>query len=236
MDKDLDFLNKCTNEQLKNLADMLVYNEKGQKRTGEKLSTRKEYADSYPNAMNMLVPDIVDELQRYGGNKMLNTRPNYRKILEDICDQYKIKYNDFNTVEEVEGYLLRKLLLTSVDNMSEEDVQQISKDIKSKETLKAILSTGKLASPVILKMTTVMVYGILQKMGINMAAAIVGRFMVGRVFAFLAGPVGWVLGGVWMMYDLLGHSYKVTVPCVITIAYYRIINQRTEEEVEEILK
>lgn len=235
MDKDLEFLNECTNEQLKNLADMLVYNEKGQKRTGEKLSTRKEYADSYSNGMNKLIPDIVDELQRYGGNKMLNTRPNYRKILEDICDQYKIKYNDFNTVEEVEGYLLRKLLLTSVDNMSEEDVQQISKDIKSKETLKAILSTGKLASPVILKMTTVMVYGILQKMGINMAAAIVGRFMVGRVFAFLAGPVGWVLGGVWMAYDLLGHSYKVTVPCVITIAYYRIINQRTEEEIGEIM-
>lgn len=235
MDKDLDFLNECTNEQLKNLADMLVYNEKGQKRTGEKLSTRKEYSDLYSNAMNKLVPDIVDELQRYGGNKMLNTRPNYRKILEDICDQYKIKYNDFNTVEEVESYLLRKLLLISVDNMSEEDVQQISKDIKSKETLKAILSTGKLASPVILKMTTVMVYGILQKMGINMAATIVGRFMVGRVYAFLAGPVGWVLGGVWMAYDLLGHSYKVTVPCVITIAYYRIINQRTEEEIGEIM-
>ena len=118
--------------------------------------------------------------------------------------------------------------------MSEEDVQQISKDIKSKEALKALLSTGKLASPVILKMTTIMVYGILQKMGINMAAAIVGRFMVGRVFAFLAGPVGWVLGSVWMAYDLLGHSYKVTVPCVITIAYYRIINQRTEEEIDKI--
>ena len=48
MDNDLEFLNECTNEQLKNLADMLVYNEKGQKRTGEKLSTRREYADAYP--------------------------------------------------------------------------------------------------------------------------------------------------------------------------------------------
>jgi len=85
-------------------------------------------------------------------------------------------------------------------------------------------------------MTTMMVYGILQKMGVMMANAIVGRFMFGRVFAFLAGPIGWVLGGAWMAYDLLGHSYKVTVPCVITIAYYRIINQRTEIEIENSLK
>ena len=73
-------------------------------------------------------------------------------------------------------------------------------------------------------------------MGITMANAIVGRFMFGRAFAFLAGPIGWVLGGAWMAYDLLGHSYKVTVPCVITIAYYRIINQRTEIEIEDSLK
>jgi uncharacterized protein YaaW (UPF0174 family) len=240
MDKDLEFLNECTNDQLRNIADLLVYNEKGQKRNDETLSSRKSYSTYYPNEIKKIVPDIVDELQRYGGNKILNALRGhgiqYRNILEDICDQYKIKYNEFNTVDEVEGYLLRKLLLSSVDIMSEEDVLQISKDIKSKETLKAILSTGKLASPVILKMTTVMVYGILQKMGINMAAAIVGRFMVGRVFAFLAGPVGWVLGGAWMAYDLLGHSYKVTVPCVITMAYYRIINQRTEIEIENSLK
>lgn len=240
MDKDLEFLNECTNEQLKNLADMLVYNEKGQKRTGEKLSTRKEYVDSYPDAMNKLVPDIVDELQRCGGNKVLNTLrghgSNYRAIVEDICDQYKVKYNDFNTIEEIEGYLLRKLLMASVESMTEEDLQRISKDIKTKETLKDILSSGNLTSPVILKMTTMMVYGILQKMGVHMAAAIVGRFMVGRAFTFLAGPVGWVLGGAWMAYDLLGPTYKVTVPCVITIAYYRLINQRTEEELEDSLK
>ena len=240
MDKDLEFLNECTNEQLRNIADLLVYNEKGQKRNDETLSSRKSYIAYYPNEIKQIVPDIVDELQRYGGNKVLNALRGhgiqYRNILEDICDQYKIKYNDFNTIEEVEGFLLRKLLLTSVDEMTMEDIQRISAEIKTKEALKDILSTGKLASPLILRMTTMMVYGILQKMGIKMASAIVGRFMAGRVFSFLAGPIGWVLGGAWMAYDLLGHSYKVTVPCVITIAYYRIINKLTNKDIEESLE
>lgn len=240
MDKNLEFLNECTNEQLRNIADLLVYNEKGQKRTDETLSSRKSYATYYPNDIKQIVPDIVDELQRYGGNKILNALRGhgiqYRNILEDICDQYKIKYNDFNTIEEIEGYLLRKLLLNSVDEMTMEDIQGISTEIKTKEALKELLSTGKLDSPLILKMTTIMVYGILQKMGIVMASSIVGRFMAGRVFSFLVGPIGWVLGGAWLAYDLLGHSYKVTVPCVITIAYYRIINQRTEIEIEDSLK
>lgn len=240
MDKDLEFLNECTNDQLRNIADLLVYNEKGQKRNDDTLSSRKSYSTYYPNEIKKIVPDIVDELQRYGGNKILNALRGhgiqYRNILEDICDQYKIKYNEFNTIEEVEGFLLRKLLITSVENMTMDDIQSISTEIKSKEALKDLLSTGKLSSPLILKMTTMMVYGILQKMGIMMANAIVGRFMFGRAFAFLAGPIGWVLGGAWMAYDLLGHSYKVTVPCVITIAYYRIINQRTEIEIENSLK
>lgn len=240
MDKDLEFLNECTNDQLRNIADLLVYNEKGQKRNDETLSSRKSYSTHYPNEIKKIVPDIVDELQRYGGNKILNALRGhgiqYRNILEDICDQYKIKYNEFNTIEEVEGFLLRKLLITSVDNMTMDDIQSISTEIKSKEALKDLLSTGKLSSPLILKMTTMMVYGILQKMGIMMANAIVGRVMFGRAFAFLAGPIGWVLGGAWMAYDLLGHSYKVTVPCVITISYYRIINQRTEIEIENSLK
>ena len=43
MDKDLEFLKKCSNEQLQMLADRIAYNDKGQTRYNETLTNRSHF-------------------------------------------------------------------------------------------------------------------------------------------------------------------------------------------------
>lgn len=239
MDKDLEFLKDCSNEQLQMLADIIAFNDKGQKRSHETLTTRRNYVLYYPHDMKHLIPDICDELSLYGGNSILNKfrghGASYRRILEDVCDKYKVKYNDFNSVDEVENFLLRKVLLVAAEDLNQDDIKHISEKIDSKEDLKNLITAGQIASPIVLRMITAIVYKMLSKFGARMAASLVVGFAGSRLFAWLTGPLGWVIGTLWTTYDLLGPSYKVTVPSTLLIAYYRIISQKSEEELKEIL-
>ena len=239
MDKDLEFLKKCSNEQLQMLADRIAYNDKGQTRYNETLTNRRSYVLYYPNNMKELLPDIIDEMSLYAGNTITNvfrgSHVSYRSMLEDVCDTYKVKYNDFNSTEEIEEFFLRKVLLVAADDMNMEDIKHISNTLNSKEDIKNMITTAKIASPILLRMITVIIYKMLSKFGFKLAAEVVVGFAGSRLFAWVTGPVGWVLGTLWTTYDLLGPSYKVTVPCALLIAYYRIVTQKTEEELKEVL-
>lgn len=87
---DLSFLTDCSNEQLRLLADVLVFDPKDhKKRYTERLSARASYAVYYPHDMKKLLPEIVDEYQRFGGNTIANIIRGhgvpYREILKDVC-------------------------------------------------------------------------------------------------------------------------------------------------------
>ena len=42
-----------------------------------------------------------------------------------------------------------------------------------------------------------------------------------RGIGAFAGPIGWALTAIWTAYDLASPAYRVTVPCVVQIAYMR---------------
>lgn len=71
-DADLQFLYECSNEQLQLLADFMVYGKDGKKRITEELSNSASYKKNYPNNMKELIPDMIRELQLFGGNTFLN--------------------------------------------------------------------------------------------------------------------------------------------------------------------
>jgi uncharacterized protein YaaW (UPF0174 family) len=158
MDKDLEFLLDCTNEQLKTLADTLSYDEKGCPRIGESLTKRKGYAQDYPDEMNKLVPYIVDELLKYGDNFSKFTggiipksskNISYRELLTGVCDQFKVKYNDYNSVEEIESFFMREVLHLSPKNtITDEDIEHVVNKRSRKEDLKNIIG-ALLADPLL---------------------------------------------------------------------------------------
>lgn len=238
-DKDLDFLNKCSNVQLQLLADFILYDTNLKERFTEELSTTKGFKEYYPNNMVQLVPDIINELQRFGGNTFFNLFRGYgvpyREILESVCKQLDVSFNKNASTELIEHYLLQKFLLMSIDKMSEEDVHHLSEKL-TKEVLKQQIGILKAGSPLFIKFTTMLVANLATKYGLKQAAGLVAKFAGGRAFAILAGPIGWALSGVWAAFDIAGPAYRVLIPCTITIAYLRSIYDKSEEELNDILK
>lgn len=176
--------------------------------------------------MTALLPNIIDELQRFGGNTVLNIIRRkgvpYREILEDVANKLKVPFNKAHPTELVEDSLLRQLLIVAVDKMNEEDVKYLNANL-TKEDLKKKLAILKPGAPLFLQLTTAIVIQLLAKQGFIQAAGALAKFAGGRAFAVLAGPIGWVVSLIWAALDIAGPAYRVTIPCTITIAYLRII-------------
>lgn len=236
-DQDLQFLSECSNEQLQMLANHILYDADGQKRYTETLSTSNGFAKNYPNNMKALVPDIVDELQRFGGNTVKNLIRGhgvpYREILESVADKLKVPFNKALPTELIEEYLLRQLLIVAIDKMEEEDIKHLNGNF-TKEDLKKHLAFVKAGSPIFIKLTTTIILQLLAKQGLYQAAGTLAKFAGGRAFSVLAGPVGLVLSGLWAAYDIAGPAFRVMVPCTITIAYLRMVYRKSDKELTEI--
>ena len=134
---DLSFLTDCSNEQLRLLADVLVFDPKDhKKRYTERLSARASYAVYYPHDMKKLLPEIVDEYQRFGGNTIANIIRGhgvpYREILKDVCKTVGIAKSDTDTVEIMEAALLK----TVADKMLEQIAKQNASGEQSVEEMK----------------------------------------------------------------------------------------------------
>ena len=240
VDKDLTFLYECKNEQLKELADFVIYDSDKKKRWTEKLSTRKDFMFNYQNNnLVKCVPDIVDELQRFGGNTFRNAIRGhgvpYREVLEQVCSRLKVNFNKSIETSLLEQYLLQKILLMSIDKMNEEDVQHLSKHY-TKDMLKEQIGLLKAGSPLFIRLITMIMANLAKKWGMQQAANLTARFAGSKAFTVFTGPIGWVLASLWTVYDIAGPAYRVMIPCTITIAYLRIVSEKTEDELNEILK
>lgn len=238
-EKDLKFLEECSNEQLKLLADFIIFDNDGKKRLTEELSKVDNFESNYPNNIKILLPNIIDELQRFGGNSIFNRwrghGVSYREILEDVCKKLKVNYNKANSTELLEQYMLQKFLIMSIDKMTDEDARHLSANL-TKDALKNQIGMLKSGSPIFIRLITMLVANLAAKWGLKQAAGLAARFAGSRAFAVLTGPIGWILTGIWTAFDIAGPAYRVTVPCTITIAYLRIISAKTDDELNDILR
>ena len=239
MDEELLFLQNCSNEQLKNLADILVFDKDGKKRYTETLSASKAYLTHYPNDLKAMVPEIALEYRYFGSNTVLNLinkePKSYRKILGDVCKQLRVPYRSGMPVDLIEQQMLQTLVYLAIEKMTNEDVEEL---LEGKITKAELLKTGNLlavGSPLFMRIATVMTIQIASKMGLQGLGAIAAGFASSRAFAILAGPVGFVLASLWSAYDVAGPAYRVTIPFTIYVAYYRMLMNKSEEEIKSIL-
>ncbi len=238
-DKDLDFLYQCSNEQLKLLADFMLYDKDGKLRWTEEISSTQAFKLYYPHEMVKLVPTLIDELQKFGGNSFFNFfrghGVSYREILIAVCKQLDVSYHKDASTELIEHYMLQKFLIMSVEKMTEEDVHHLSEKL-TKESLAKQIGLLKAGSPLFIRLTTMLITQMATKYGLKQAANLVAKFAGGRAFAVLAGPIGWVLSLGWVAFDIAGPAYRVMIPCTITIAYLRMVYDKSEDELNDILR
>ena len=132
-DPDLEFLGSLSNDELKGLADILIYDPSDkEKRHSETLSTSEEYK-KYGDQYDKYWKRIAAEFQYFGGDSIVNTFRGsgvlYREILTDALDCLDSKIDTNLSVELLEREYLSILLPKAFEHFSEEQKRDFLNDV-----------------------------------------------------------------------------------------------------------
>ncbi|WP_163306073.1 DUF3944 domain-containing protein [Enterobacter ludwigii] len=230
-DPDLNLLGQCSNEELQLLVSILITDPRdGDTRWTENLTSTPEY--------RLLAPEhrrywqlIAAEFQRYGANTLvslirLGQGVTYREILGDVCDKLDVNYNLKSTTETIELCLLMKVLEKSLDQMTPEELATFSRNMQLDLTnptpqliLMAVQAAIRTSSLAALELATVLSASVITSLG---GIATWGTVVVAsRALSVIAGPVAIALSSAWMISDIAGPAYRVTIPACIIVAWLR---------------
>lgn len=239
-DTGLKFLGTLSSDELDDLVKIITHDTDGEVRFTETLTSKDIYKRNYPNH-SVYWQDVAEEIQCFGGNTFANIfrggrGVEYKEILCDVCDQLKVNYNKYASVELIEENLLMKILRDALDKMTPEEMRELGKEL-------GIESVGNLNSQAFIaifqsifkaggfksyKLTLIIVNAIMKALtGSGLKLATNASLM--RAMSVLTGPIGWAMTTAWTMFDIAGTAYRVTIPAVIQIAYLRKLSENRNE-------
>ncbi|QGP85411.1 YaaW family protein [Leclercia adecarboxylata] len=179
------------------------------------------------DAKHQEIPDdetlrlLVRELQHFGGNTFVNLfRRNgvsYSEIVADVASHLKMKVPADASVEEIEALIIDCVFTSSWKKMSDDERRQILRGM-------GISAFVSLDIPVWQKAALV-ANGLAQTTAGKVLPLIAG-LGIGRVLGVLTGPVGLAITGLYTAYDISNPAFRVTLPCVVQIAWIRLKNSR----------
>jgi len=230
-DGDLEFLQNCDNEDLDILVTYLTRGKNGNTRWAEELTMKAAYKQHHPNH-KMYWQDIAAELQTFAGNTFANIARGdqgipYKELLVDVCKRMKVNFNAASSVELIEMNLLMKVLTDSLDKMTPEQLKEVVEATGLKTTnfapqaIAAALQIIARRSGFAVFRIALIVANAVAKMVIGRGLSLAANVALVRIVGVLAGPIGWVITGLWTLVDLAGPAYRVTIPSVIQVAYMR---------------
>lgn len=243
-DENLEFLKKCTNEELEGLFQILAFDPKnGKKRLTTSLLKSEEYK-KYGNDYNKYWERIATELQLYGGNTIVNIfRGNkgvpYRQILEHVARKLKLPLIGFIPTPELENAICEKLMLDLFSKMSEKDAEKFLEELAMEdENLKEIINSyneipwGKISVTVIRQVfkaggmvtyrATLIFANLIWKQLFGRGLTFVANNTIAKILGgFLSGPVAIALNA-WIIADLTGPALRVLIPSVVLISALRL--------------
>lgn len=229
--KDLEFLYRASNDDLRLLCDIVVKDKDGNQRLTEELSETEEYKKNYPSHIKGMLPELVNEFRLFGGNTFANLfrgeGPEYSEILRDVAKRNEVKFNKFATDERVEQDLLQKLFYDSLTGASDEDLKKMMKELGlpvtnfARQAAIAALMTAWKAGGFQSYILLVSVVNAVMKFLVGRGLSLAANAALARMASIMMGPIGWVLTALWTLVDIAGPAFRVTVPSVIQIAYIR---------------
>ena len=232
-DFDLQFLQFCENEDLRILCDILMYDNNGKIRLSEGISNSDEYLASYPDNMIGMWKDLASELQKFGGNSILNIfrnghGPSYEKVVYDVCKRMGVHdINKHDTAEEMEQKLLVAISKNAIGQMNEDDIRSIMEEchVEGYVYTRAGLIAAIMALQIVNRRLFIIVINSVMRLAsqilVGRGVMMVGMGILSRGIGILCGPVGWALLCGWTAWDIMGPAYRVTIPAVIQVAYMR---------------
>lgn len=232
-DFDLQFLQFCENEDLRILCDILMYDNNGNIRISEGISNSDEYLVSYPDNMTGMWKELASEIQKFGGNSILNVfrngrGPSYEKVVYDVCKRMSVHDIDkHDTAEEMEQKLLVSISKNAIGRMDEDKIRSIMEEchVVGYDYTRAGLIAAIMALQIVDHRLFIIVINSVMRLAcqnlVERGVMMFGMWVPSRGIGVLCGPVGWALMCGWTAWELMGPAYRVTIPAVIQVAYMR---------------
>lgn len=239
-DKDLRFLNECTNEELDVLVKIIL------DRFSEMLSVDEKYKKYAPNH-KMYVEAIEKEIIDFGTtggmikNDLFGAKP-YREIVHDVCKKMDVSVDSGASLERMEQALMEMMLKKAWDSYSEEEREEFLKEM-GEDAQTFLPGKAGLAGGALIKL--IRMGGFAPYKWAAILANAIAKMILGRGLAFavtpaimrgigvFAGPIGATVMGLYTLYDMAGPAYKVTVPAAIYIAALRQIHLQKREPLRD---
>lgn len=231
-DKDLLFLAKCQNEELRTLCDILTYNNKGELRFSEELSNTDVYLNCYPEKMNLMTREISEEFRKYGSNTVhtlckKGEADSYETILRRVCKKLKVNASWNDSVKTMEQRLLTTLCEKTTEQLTDKELRDLAdkagishKNLNRQEIVFSLMLSIRTNRYLFMELVTFIITR-LANMFFGRTISMMGMMTFERYIGMLAGPIGWGLLTCWTISDMASPAYRVVIPAVIMIAGMR---------------
>ncbi len=233
-DHELDFLHSCSKEELEPIVGAILgTDDDGNIDASGRISSELESSDAfkqfYPDH-TQYVDEIIEELQKYGGNTLVNMfrkcGVSYHEVLCDVADKMSVNFNRLQDTEMIEEHLLEKVLREMWEKMSDEDKKKLLKEVGGGKA--QLGGAGDAAFIALVRAGGFASYKIMLVVVNAIAKIILGRGLpiavnagLAQLLGVLAGPIGWSLAAVWTAFDIGAPAYRVTIPACVYIAALR---------------
>lgn len=233
--KDLEFLQYCKTEDLQILVDYLTKNKKGNFHITEKLTESKEYQSYYPKNLPKMWQEISKELQRYGGNTLVNFIRDkgvpYKEIVMDVATKINVNFDKNESVEQLEVKIIFQLLEQSTNKLGKEQLKVFLQefDIDCSEVKDEELKNyaiGKIKHS--FYSNDINKYNLTSIVANQTAMALLGRGLsfspklVNDLTKSLYIGIFGIISAILLTLKLLSPNYNITIPSVVQIAYMRM--------------
>lgn len=227
----INVLKTSSNEDLEILIDIITGNGEGRLALSNEVKTKlMEYKIGLQGHDSTYLL-IATEIQKFGGNTLINLfrrkGVSYREIVCDVANHVGANYNDKNDIAQIESTILVKIIENSLDQMSDDEKKSFFDQFGVEYiqgagplAMAALIATIKLTGFATYKLAAIVAQSTAKALlGKGLAFGTTGGLMKG--ISVFSGPIGWAITGIWTAFDLASPAYRVTVPCVIQIAYMR---------------
>lgn len=177
--------------------------------------------------------DVSAEIQKFGGNTIINMfrgglGVGYREIVRDVAGKLGISYNASTPVVTIEGQIQIKVLEKAYEKMTAEERAALLDEIGADHAGGIPNALPVIAIQAAIRLGGFAAYRIALIVANAVARQILGQGLrlaanagISRALGALAGPIGWAVTVIWTLFDIAGPAYRVTIPCVLQVAYIR---------------
>lgn len=230
-DEALNFLRFCSDDDLDPLVAYLTKDKDGSPRWSEALTKTEKYQAHAPS--HGLYWELIGaELQTFGANSIATFVRGgegilYREMLSDVCDKMKVNYHSKAPTELIERNLLMKLLTDSLEKMDENAKRALIEALRipatdlSGQAITAALQLAVNAGGFAAYQLSVIVANAVARAVLQRGLSLGVNAGLTRAIGVAAGPIGWVLTGLWTISSLAGPAYRVTIPSTVHVAFLR---------------